>query len=69
MGEDPEPLRLDGLDDEGSVLDNVAPSAPTVTMVELRNRLARCLIRGAAVERPVGTAAGRLLGLRWSRTV
>ncbi len=52
------PQRVDGLDDEGSVLDNVAPSAPAVTMVELRNRLARFLIRGAAVERPVGTLSG-----------
>jgi ATPase subunit of ABC transporter with duplicated ATPase domains len=52
------PQRVDGLDDGGSVLENVAPSAPNVTMVELRNRLARFLIRGAAVERPVGTLSG-----------
>jgi len=52
------PQRVDGLDDAASVLDNVAPSAPNVTMVELRNRLARFLIRGAAVERPVGTLSG-----------
>jgi ATPase subunit of ABC transporter with duplicated ATPase domains len=52
------PQRVDGLDDDASVLDNVAPSAPNVTMVELRNRLARFLIRGAAVERPVGTLSG-----------
>ncbi|KJL40706.1 MULTISPECIES: ABC-F family ATP-binding cassette domain-containing protein [Microbacterium] len=52
------PQRVDGLDDAASVLENVAPSAPSVTIVELRNRLARFLIRGAAVERPVGTLSG-----------
>lgn len=52
------PQRVDGLDDAASVLENVAPSAPNVTLVELRNRLARFLIRGAAVERPVGTLSG-----------
>ncbi|WP_109210555.1 MULTISPECIES: ATP-binding cassette domain-containing protein [Microbacterium] len=52
------PQRVDGLDDAASVLQNIAPSAPNVTMVELRNRLARFLIRGAAVERPVGTLSG-----------
>jgi ATPase subunit of ABC transporter with duplicated ATPase domains len=52
------PQRVDGLDDAASVLDNVAPSAPNVTMVELRNRLARFLIRGAAVGRAVGTLSG-----------
>ena len=52
------PQRVDGLDEAASVLDNVAPAAPNVTMVELRNRLARFLIRGAAVERPVGSLSG-----------
>jgi ATPase subunit of ABC transporter with duplicated ATPase domains len=52
------PQRVDGLDDAASVLDNVAVTAPNVTIVELRNRLARFLIRGAAVERPVGTLSG-----------
>ncbi|WP_426323790.1 ABC-F family ATP-binding cassette domain-containing protein [Microbacterium sp. E-13] len=52
------PQRVDGLDDTASVLDNVAQSAPSVTIVELRNRLARFLIRGATVERPVGTLSG-----------
>ncbi len=52
------PQRVDGLDEAASVLDNVAPSAPDVTVVELRNRLARFLIRGAAVARPVGTLSG-----------
>ncbi|GAA5093165.1 ATP-binding cassette domain-containing protein [Microbacterium yannicii] len=52
------PQRVDGLDDAASVLANVVPSAPGVTIIELRNRLARFLIRGAAVERPVGTLSG-----------
>ena len=52
------PQRVDGLDEAGSVLDNVARVAPQVGMVELRNRLARFLIRGAAVERPVATLSG-----------
>jgi ATPase subunit of ABC transporter with duplicated ATPase domains len=52
------PQRVDGLDDAASVLDNIIPSAPTVTIVELRNRLARFLIRGDAVARAVGTLSG-----------
>ncbi|WP_194397407.1 ABC-F family ATP-binding cassette domain-containing protein [Microbacterium atlanticum] len=52
------PQRVDGLDDGASVLDNVASAAPHVTTVELRNRLARFLIRGAAVQRPVGSLSG-----------
>lgn len=52
------PQRVDGLDDAASVLDSVAPAAPDVTVAELRNRLARFLIRGAAVERPVGALSG-----------
>lgn len=52
------PQRVDGLDDSASVLDVVAASAPNIGTIELRNRLARFLIRGAAVERPVGTLSG-----------
>ncbi len=52
------PQRVDGLDESASVLDNVAAAAPQVGIVELRNRLARFLIRGAAVERPVATLSG-----------
>lgn len=52
------PQRVDGLDESASVLDNVAAAAPRVGIVELRNRLARFLIRGAAVERPVATLSG-----------
>lgn len=52
------PQRVDGLDDSASVLEVVAAAAPSVGTVELRNRLARFLIRGAAVERPVATLSG-----------
>ncbi len=52
------PQRVDGLDDAASVLDNVAAAAPGAGAVELRNRLARFLIRGAAVERPVSSLSG-----------
>lgn len=52
------PQRVDGLDDSASVLEVVAAAAPTIGTVELRNRLARFLIRGAAVERPVATLSG-----------
>jgi ATPase subunit of ABC transporter with duplicated ATPase domains len=47
-----------GLDDAASVLENIAATAPHVPTAELRNRLARFLIRGAAVERPVATLSG-----------
>jgi len=50
--------RLDGLDDERSVLENVASSAPELTPGELRNQLARLLLRGATVDRPVGSLSG-----------
>ncbi|QKJ18429.1 ABC-F family ATP-binding cassette domain-containing protein [Microbacterium hominis] len=52
------PQRMDGLDEHASVLENVAAAAPGVGSAELRNRLARFLIRGAAVERPVATLSG-----------
>jgi ATPase subunit of ABC transporter with duplicated ATPase domains len=52
------PQRIDGLDEAASVLENVARAAPSVGTVEMRNRLARFLIRGAAVERPVSTLSG-----------
>jgi ATPase subunit of ABC transporter with duplicated ATPase domains len=52
------PQRVDGLDDAASVLENVRGAAPSVPVPELRNRLARFLIRGAAVDRPVGSLSG-----------
>ena len=50
--------RLDDLDDGASVLDTVIAAAPTVPRVEVRNQLARFLLRGSTVERAVGTLSG-----------
>jgi ATPase subunit of ABC transporter with duplicated ATPase domains len=52
------PQRVDGLDESASVIDNVAAGAPSVTIAELRNRLARFLIRGDAATRSVATLSG-----------
>lgn len=52
------PQRVDGLDEAASVLENVRGAAPAVPDRELRNRLARFLIRGSAVDRPVATLSG-----------
>jgi ATPase subunit of ABC transporter with duplicated ATPase domains len=52
------PQRIDGLDDAASVLENVAGAAPSIPTAEIRNRLARFLIRGATVDRPLGTLSG-----------
>ena len=50
--------RVDGLDEAASVLANVRAGAPGVGDVELRNRLARFLIRGDTVLRPVSALSG-----------
>ena len=50
--------RLDGLDDDASALENLAAAAPAVPVGELRNRLARFLLRGDAVSRPVRSLSG-----------
>jgi ATPase subunit of ABC transporter with duplicated ATPase domains len=52
------PQRIDGLDEWASVLQTVANAAPGVGTAELRNRLARFLLRGAAVERPISALSG-----------
>ncbi|MEU4015056.1 ATP-binding cassette domain-containing protein [Microbacterium sp. NPDC028030] len=52
------PQRVDGLDEERSVFENIAAAAPQVPEKELRNRLARFLIRGATAERPVAALSG-----------
>jgi ATPase subunit of ABC transporter with duplicated ATPase domains len=52
------PQRLDVLDDELSVLDNVRAAAPAATPQEIRAGLARFLVSGAAVHRPTGTLSG-----------
>jgi ATPase subunit of ABC transporter with duplicated ATPase domains len=52
------PQRVDVLPDASAVLDAVREGAPHVPPGELRNRLARFLVRGAAVDRPVATLSG-----------
>jgi len=52
------PQRLDGLNDAASAIDVVQRAAPHVPDRELRNRLARCLIRGDAAHRPIGSLSG-----------
>ncbi|GAA1492767.1 ATP-binding cassette domain-containing protein [Curtobacterium herbarum] len=52
------PQRKDTLDDGASVLENVRRAAPDVAPAELRNRLARFLVRGDTVDRAVGTLSG-----------
>ena len=46
------------LDEDTTVLDLVSRTSPTVPPPELRNRLARLLIRGTMVDRRVGTLSG-----------
>ncbi len=52
------PQRVDGLDEGLSVFENVATAAPQVPEKELRNRLARFLIRGGTTDRPVSALSG-----------
>ncbi|WP_194765449.1 ABC-F family ATP-binding cassette domain-containing protein [Microbacterium sp. UFMG61] len=52
------PQRVDGLDEHSSVFENIADAAPQVPEKELRNRLARFLIRGATADRPVSALSG-----------
>ena len=52
------PQRLDLLDPDASVLDNVRAVAPAATPNEVRARLARFLLRGRRVEQPAGTLSG-----------
>lgn len=52
------PQRIDGLDADRSVFENIADAAPQVPEKELRNRLARFLIRGATADRPVAALSG-----------
>ncbi|CAH0218463.1 putative ABC transporter ATP-binding protein YheS [Microbacterium oxydans] len=52
------PQRVDGLDERRSVFENTADAAPHVPEKELRNRLARFLIRGTTADRPVAALSG-----------
>jgi ATPase subunit of ABC transporter with duplicated ATPase domains len=50
--------RVDGLDEHATVLESVRAAAPAVPPADLRNRLARFLIRGDAATRAVSTLSG-----------
>lgn len=50
--------RLDLLDDDLSVFENVAARAPHADRTEVRSRLARFLFRGRAADKPVGALSG-----------
>ncbi|WP_166847326.1 ABC-F family ATP-binding cassette domain-containing protein [Isoptericola sp. BMS4] len=52
------PQRLDVLDDDRTVLDAVRDGAPHVAPGDLRHWLARFLVRGDQVDRPVATLSG-----------
>ncbi|MCV7346539.1 ABC-F family ATP-binding cassette domain-containing protein [Mycolicibacterium rhodesiae] len=52
------PQRVDGLDEQGSVLDNVRAAAPGADTALVRTRLARFLLRGDSVYRPVAGLSG-----------
>ncbi|MBU3067036.1 ATP-binding cassette domain-containing protein [Nocardia sp. NEAU-G5] len=52
------PQRLDGLDEQAGALENVHAVAPATAPGTIRNRLARLLLRGSSVERPVSTLSG-----------
>ena len=50
--------RLDLLDDERTVAENLAASAPSLSVTRRRHLLAQFLFRGDAVDRPVRTLSG-----------
>lgn len=52
------PQRLDGLDDAASAIENVQAVAPATGTGTIRNQLARLLLRGDSVDRPVRTLSG-----------
>ncbi|MFF8841302.1 ABC-F family ATP-binding cassette domain-containing protein [Streptomyces sp. NPDC015127] len=52
------PQRLDLLDDDLSVVENVARFAPGATNNAIRAKLARFLFRGALADQPAGTLSG-----------
>jgi ATPase subunit of ABC transporter with duplicated ATPase domains len=52
------PQRLDVLDDDLSVIDNVRAQAPSAKVTDIRAGLARFLFRGARAEQRAGTLSG-----------
>lgn len=60
------PQRLDLLDPDASVIDNVRRRAPAADPRTIHHRLAQFLLRGDAVRQPAGTLSG---GERWRATL
>lgn len=52
------PQRLDDLDESRSAIENIVPVAPSMMVGEIRNQLARLLLRGESVNRPVSSLSG-----------
>lgn len=52
------PQRIDGLDEQATVLDTVHAAAPEAGPERIRGQLARFLLKGDSVHRPVGTLSG-----------
>ncbi|UUW91918.1 ABC-F family ATP-binding cassette domain-containing protein [Pimelobacter simplex] len=52
------PQRLDGLDEDADAMANVRAVAPGVPDGTIRNQLARLLLRGSSVDRPVRSLSG-----------
>ncbi|UAK31165.1 ATP-binding cassette domain-containing protein [Nocardia asteroides] len=52
------PQRLDNLDEQAGALENVLSVAAATAPGAIRNQLARLLLRGSSVERPVSTLSG-----------
>lgn len=52
------PQKMDGIDENMSTVDNVVKVAPRLATGEIRSRLARLLLRGDSVFRPVKTLSG-----------
>jgi ATPase subunit of ABC transporter with duplicated ATPase domains len=52
------PQRLDGLVEDAGAVDNVHAVATTTPPATIRNQLARLLLRGDSVDRPVSTLSG-----------
>lgn len=52
------PQRLIGLDDQLSAMENVAAVAPSANSGQIRNMLARLLLRGASADRPLAVLSG-----------
>lgn len=52
------PQRLDGLDESAGALANLQAAVPGTATGQIRNHLARLLLRGDTVDRPVSTLSG-----------